>query len=293
VRRADLALGVLVLAGCGARDEVPPGPPPAFNKIPPTLPRLFRQRSLAQWLDLAGSPDAARRAEAPWALAELTTDAKVVAPVLERLLGDPSPDVRYAAAVAVGRFPGDLGPAVTERVAALLGASERGLAHAARTALGALGQRAVPALVSRLAEDDERALTALRVLADLGPAAGGASTALVTALRRDALRPAAAHALERVGAPAVPAMAARLADAGDDEALVLLGLLAARRSEARDHVASLVSAFRRPPPVRSAAGEALLAIGPSGTSALATLARDPDASVAASAAELLARERAR
>jgi hypothetical protein len=257
--------------------------------VPPTLPRLFRQRTLAQWLDLSASPDPARRAEAPWALVELSTNAAEVAPVLERLLVDSSADVRYAAAVAVGRFSGDLGPQVSERVAALLGAPERGLASTARATLARLGARAVPALVARLDRDDAVALTALRTLAELGPAAGEAAPALVGALRKEPLSRSAAYALEKVGAQALPALAERLPFAGEDEALVVLGLLAARGKEAAPHVPALVTAFRRPPPVRTVAGDALVAAGPSGVAALATLAKDADGSIAAAAAEVVAR----
>jgi hypothetical protein len=283
-----LSLAFLALAACGGPDEPAQGPPLPFNKVPPTLPRLFRQRTLTQWLDLADSPDPARRAEAPWALAELSSDAAVVGPVLERLLGDASPDVRYAAAVAVGRFPGDLGPRVAERVVALLGAPERGVANAARAALAELGPRALPALEACLRGDEVTALAALRALADLGAAAEEASPALVQALAREELRRSAALALERVGAAALPAMVKRLSEAGEDEALVLLGLIAARGREAAPHVAEITRAFRRPPPVRTVAGEALVAAGPAGKTALEALAKDPDADVATAASAALA-----
>lgn len=146
MKRAPAWLATLALGACGGQDEPSASPPLPFNKVAPTLPRLVRQRRLEEWLERTSSPVAERRAEAASALVELLTQPDVLAPVLERLLADPDASVRYAAVVAVGRFPGDLGPTATVRVAALLGAREAGLAAAVRATLRTLGPRAVPAL---------------------------------------------------------------------------------------------------------------------------------------------------
>jgi plasmid stabilization system protein ParE len=296
-RRAPFAawwLSALVLSACGEREEAPGGPPVPFNKIPPTLPRRVRERTLAEWLERAQSPDAARRAEAPWALVELAPDPQTIAPALERLLADPSPHVRYAAAVAVGRTADDLGPAVTRRLVAQLGAPEPGLASAVRASLTSLGARAVPALIERLGDDDlERVRLVLRSLGEIGTAAAPATPAVLGLYAgRPDLQGQAVWTLERFGPSIAPALVERLPAAVDDVAAVVLRLVPATPEVLAAHAEALLAAFRRPGIVRRAASDLFLVAGLGALPILDRLAQDPDRDLAAAATTLAEQIRA-
>jgi hypothetical protein len=287
-------LAALALAGCGERDDGAAGPPPPFNKVPPSLPREVRERTLAEWLERAQSPDAAKRAEVPWALVELAGKPSQIAPTLERLLADPSPHVRYAAAVAVGRSQGDLGPEVMRRLAGLLGSREPGLASAVRTALTASGARAVPALAEGLAGDDpERLRHVLRALGEIGADAAPAADAVVSLhARREDQRAQAVWTLKQMGEGAVPALVRRLPSASDDEAAALLGLLPATAGTLTTHGAALEAALRRAGLVRQAALELLTEAGAHALPLLDRLAKDADQDLAKAAGALAAQIRA-
>ena len=161
MRRRSLALLLLALGGCGPELSAPP--PLPMGKIPPTLTRRVRGRTLEEWLARAQAPEAALRAEAPWALVELSSEPAVLLPVLERLVGDPSPDVQHAALVSLGRVPSDLGPRLDALLLEALKSPERGLASAAATALTERGARATPGVAEVLSGvSEEQAREAAR-----------------------------------------------------------------------------------------------------------------------------------
>lgn len=282
----SLWLATLALAGCGESEDAPAGPPLPFNKIPPTLPRLVRERNLAEWLEHAQSPDAARRAEAPWALVELAGGPAGIAPTLERLLADPSPHVRYAAVVAVGRSANDLGPEVIRRVVVLLGAPEPGLASAVRATLIETGARAVPALLERVGDEDPaRVELVLRTLGEIGPAAAPATEALLTLYaRREDLRRPTVWALERFGPAVAPAVVQRLPAAGEEEAAVLLRLVPARPEALAAHADALIAAFLRPGLVRRAVSDLFVEAGAGALPLLERIVKDHHKDLAAAAA---------
>lgn len=154
MRRRSLALLLLALAGgCGPEQSAPP--PLPMGKIPPTLTRRVRGRTLEEWLARAQAPEAALRAEAPWALAELSSEPEVLLPVLERLISDPSPDVRYAVLVALGRIPGNVGARLDAALLEALTSPERGLSLAAAAALMERGVRSAPGMAQVLTGSSE------------------------------------------------------------------------------------------------------------------------------------------
>ena len=133
---------------------------------------------------------------------------------LEAALADPERDVRLAAAIALDRTPGEVAPAV---VAALVGALDDRNPRVRRAALRALGRhRAAPERVAAVLDDPSLPTS---TAAREALAATGATTAKAVAesMRRGGY--AALHhgvlLFERfgaAGAPAVPVLAAMLAD---------------------------------------------------------------------------------
>jgi hypothetical protein len=268
--------GLAALAGCGG-DEAPAGPGAAapLAKIAPTLPRLVRERTLAEWLGEAESPDAALRAQAPWALSELVTDPAQLAPLLSRLLADPSADVRYAAVVAVGRVAGPLPPEVDRAAVGLLGAREPGLALVARQAALQRGVYALGALGERVREGPEaEALLAARTIGALGAKAAPAAPDLLAGLERSlALGLDCARALERIGAAAAPAVAARLPEAAPPGSALLVGVASRLAPKAPALVPVVVAALERMDEETLAAAEAAVsALGEAALPALDDLA---------------------
>lgn len=292
---AAALLAALALAGCGPGEPSPTAPPPLpFGKVPPSLPRMHRQRTLETWLEEVRSGDAPRRAAALYALGELLPDPAALRPVLAPRLRDADPHVRYAAVVVAGRSAGDLGPEVATLVVAQLAAGEPGTVRAARAAVARWGERAAPALAAALSATDPRlALQALRVLADLGPAGAGACPAVLTLLgAAPDLTAPALRALEAFGPAALDPLAQRLPAAPDEEAVLLLGVLARLGPALAPQAPALLAALGREEAVRRAAGEALLEGGAALLPALEAHAASP-APTAAQARALVERLRAR
>jgi len=245
VRRRPLALWLLALAG-GCGSEEGDAPPLPLGKVAPTLPRLVRGRSLEEWLARAQAPEAALRAESPWALVELSADPAVLGPVLERLAKDSSADVRHAVIVAAGRLQGDLGPVLEGLLLESFVGPERGLAEAASGALLGRKDLSVALLVRALQDPSEpRARQAARLLGDIEPAPVGAAPALAHALTSApmAVQLNAARALERLGAAALPALGQALAGAHGEGALALLGLIRAQGARAEAVLPALMGAL--------------------------------------------------
>jgi HEAT repeat protein len=256
------------------------------EKVPPTLVRQLRGRTSDEWLARAASPDAAVRAEAPWALAELIDDPQLLGPMIARAMQDPDPTVRYAAVVALGRVTQELDPTLEGRLmralVQCLQAPERGLARAAWSSALELGERVVPSLAQALSAPEERlASEAARLLAALGSRALAAAPALAAAVAVAPLsvRLNAVRALERLGAKALPAMGLTLVQSSGDGAVALLGLIQAQGAKASSLAPGLVAVLLRPAPdegqapeeevaVSQAAEEALVAMGEAALPAL-------------------------
>jgi|GEM_PF-6696698 len=263
MRRRSLALLLLALGGCGPEENV--SPPLPLGKLPPTLTRRVHGRTLEEWLAHAQAPEAALRAEAPWALVELSSDPAVLLPLLEDLVSDPSPDVRYAALVALGRIQAEIGALLDAALLEALTSPERGLAVAAAAALLERGERSAPALARAVTGGSvEQAREATRLLGEMGPLALAAAPALAHALDSApiAVRLNAARALETLGAAALPALGEALSAARGEGAVVLLELIRAQGRGALVVLGSLLDTLDSPEPgtVRLAE-EALVAIG--------------------------------
>lgn len=275
MRRRSLSLVLFALtSACGPEET---GTPPLpMGKVPPTLTRRVRGRTLEEWLGRAEAPEAALRSEAPWALVELSSEPAVLLPVLERLVGDPSPDVRHAALVASGRVPGELGARLDAALLEALTSRERGLALAAAAALLERGERSTPGLARALAEgSEEQAREAARLLGEMGPAALAAAPALARALGSApiAVRLNAGRALERLGALALPALGEALSAADAEGSLALLELIRAQRGRAVVVLAPLLQALSKAEPdTMRFAEETLVVIGAPALEALETLA---------------------
>ncbi len=286
MRRRPLSLILFALAAaCGSEQTA--APPLPMGKVPPTLTRRVRGRTLEEWLGRAQAPEAALRSEAPWALVELSSEPAVLLPVLERLIGDPSPDVRHAVLVALGRVPGELGMRLETALFEALTSRERGLALAAAGALLERGERSTPGLARVLAEGPEQqAREAARLLGELGPAALAAAPALARALGSApiAVRLNAGRALERLGAAALPALGEALPAADAEGSLALLELIRAQRRRALVVLDPLLRALSSAEPdTARLAEEVLFVVGAPALEALGTLAATGTGASAAAA----------
>ncbi len=142
-------------------------------------------------------------------------------PALFEALGDPSENVRWAAAQALWKIEPPADVALAPLVAALPNPDPyvRGFAAWTLGNFGEAAKDAVPALIETVrAEEKEGRGAAILALARIGPSARAAAPALIEALRspRGPRRADAARALGRIGAPeAVPALMAALKDDSD------------------------------------------------------------------------------
>jgi HEAT repeat protein len=209
-------------------------------------------------------------------------------PALIQALGDSGWNVRRAAAEALGKL-GD--PQAVPALIQALGDSDSAVRAVSAEALGAIGDpQAVPALIVALgdwgdwwSENVRRA--AAEALVRIG---APAVPALIQALgdRSENVRRAAAEALVRIGAPAVPALIQAL---GDDEFRVRRAAAEALVRIGAPAVPALIQALGdRSENVRRAAAEALGAIGdPQAIPALIQALGDSDSAVRAVSAEAL------
>lgn len=282
-------LGSLLLGigSCGPTPDVQPNPPLPMGKVAPTLPRLVRGLSLAQWLAEMKSETPARRSAALYALSELLTEAPALEALLSASLSDPSADVRHAALVAVGRLPAAPSPALAAQALELLAAPEPAIARSARALLpsweetlagpalervwfplpGSRPPSAVLGAVGRLGS--KGAYAARLVVRGLEPADEG---------QRDVLA-----ALERLGAAGLAAALDALANSSEDTALHILAMASTQGERLGPHVEVLGRALKRSASVRRAAAEALYAAGAAALPVLDRLSSDADPEVASTA----------
>ena len=185
-------------------------------------------------------------------------------------LGDPAVAVRTAASGSLGL----LGPFAKASVPALcrgLNDPDAGARVAAAKALWLVdGQtdRVVPVLTDAL-KDPRVGWQASFVLGEIGPAASGAATALIAALKQErvpsALRapPSSAIALGRIGRTAVPGLIRTLQDEQSSvrtSAAIALGMMGAQAEQAIPQLVKLLNDPDRE--VRQASVLSLGAIGP-------------------------------
>jgi len=214
-----------------------------------------------------------------------------------------SPETRARAATSLA----DSGPSVTIRLQALrraLGDPEREVGEAAAWALGTIGAAAVPTLVEALS--DPRAVVrirALSALARVGRSAGSAREAIQRAMYDPdfTVRKMAAITITRIGPrPSSGAGAPVLGTAADLRAGLAAGDPLARMSAVRrfqpfvDDPAQSIRLLVRAlgdvdPGVRSAAADALVAIGPPARPALTAALADANPVVRREAAIALVR----
>jgi hypothetical protein len=153
------------------------------------------------------------RANAARALGQIRADVKTVVPVLLEALADKDRDVRTRAAEGLGH----IGPAAREAIPALRQALQKArgdlfLAPTIVSALGRMGEPAVPALIDALQSNQEFVReTAAKALGEIGPQARGAVPSLIEMLKKDDWkdRQRACQTLGRIGRearPAVPAL---------------------------------------------------------------------------------------
>lgn len=191
-----------------------------------------------------------------WALLPLALDV---------LRSDPEADVRAAVAgFAFYGFPDE--PEVRAAAHQALRDADRRVWCAAASLL--VKQQAVPtdtvlapltALLSH--EDLNVSLTAAGALGELGAAAASAIPSLIALLDQSLVWPAAAVALRKIGAAAVPALAERLGGGRLDGRLAAAQTLAMLGTTARPASRALSAALQDPEPrLRAAAQQALKAI---------------------------------
>lgn len=168
----------------------------------------------------------------------------------------------------------------------------------ARLALVQIGEKAVPAVV-RLLEtgDGARRELAAELLDELGPSAASAAPALVKALRdwNIGIRMSAISALEKIGRPAVPRLAAALEpdEAASWVPCTVAEVLRRMGPQAEGAVPALLNSLRDEDyALRIRACAALGSIGPGAAAALPALKLalgDPEAQVQNAAREAMAR----
>jgi len=159
-----------------------------------------------------------KRQVRPWAasiLARIGPDARAAIPALVEALRDGRKEVRWGAAHALGGID-PAARAATPALREALKDQDRDVRAAAASALGKVGpdaEAAVPALIQALKDDDQGVRkAAAKALAKIGPDAKAAISALIGALRNEPECAMASFALERIGSPAVPALAKALSD---------------------------------------------------------------------------------
>lgn len=116
------------------------------------------QKSLAEWVDLLGSEDAAERASAAQQIGQLGAEAAEAVPALVKAVADPDPQVRVYAAWALARLSTDAEPAVPALIDMLDDAAQPAVGPPgwvmASYALGQIGPGAVPALAKAVQSHD-------------------------------------------------------------------------------------------------------------------------------------------
>lgn len=277
---------------------------------------LIDGKSLHEWVAVLRSGDSKARDAAASAIRRLGPKAKEAVPSLTSALDDPRIDVQKAAVRLLGAIGADAAPAAP-KLASKLGDSRFvydiapvGTGHEAAWTLGAIGPRAVPALIDALGSDSGAARhlaastlgqfgpaskdavpalgrllqkegarkgeSAVEALGEIGPAAAQAIPILHAAY--DALRPGEDNqgvllALSRIGAPPSPGLIRRLNDA-DSQRRVEAANLLLQFFGPRARVASsrLEAVLNDPVPlVRVAAAAALARIDPTSARALSVL----------------------
>ncbi len=286
----SLAL-VLFAPLCACGPPEPAAPPLPLGKVPPTLPRQVRQRTLAEWLVEAQAPEEVRRVAALFALPELVAEpGGALARLIAQALEERSPDLRYAALVAAARLTADPGLAVARGVARQLDAPEAGLRKTAAATLAALAGLSTATVLSGVREAwfppgaPRPALSVLRAVGALGAGAGELAPALVAHLEpADDGQQGVVDALERVGAPALGALLEGLAGQADEAATLRLSIASRAGPALAPFVEALGRAAERPG-LRRGALEALHEAGAAALPVLDRLAGAADAALAAAAA---------
>ncbi len=144
LRRLSIPILIATAAcgGCGDGASTSSGGADPFAKEPPTLPRVYDARSLAQWITIARTGSAPDRAAAAFAIGELLragAAADGAGDALLALLGDPSRDVRFAALTTLRR--GEILPEATGALVEMANAEGSALAESALQALRSMEVR--------------------------------------------------------------------------------------------------------------------------------------------------------
>jgi len=181
-----------------------------------------------------------------YALGEMGSEAGEAAPNLIRTLEDKIALVRGAAAIALGKIRADA-KVVVPALTAVLEDDDPNVRGDVLFALGLFGEEArdaVPAIKAKLKDVVPVCLRAASALGDIGPAANGAVSELVEALRNaedQSLRLYAASALGKIGTEdAIAALINALSDTNKDvcgNAALALGAIG---TKAKEGVATLL-----------------------------------------------------
>jgi HEAT repeat protein len=241
----------------------------------------------------AQGPDPQLRVRAIATLAAMGPGAVSALPALSKALEDPEPTVRRAAVEALRSMGAAAAPAVPA-LAALL--ADDGLRVAAAEALAGMGGAAAPALGALMTTFKSAAATdpALPAVRKSLVALDSRSATPIAELLNDedpALRVKAITLLEEMGPAAKPALPGLLGLLQGDSAELGLAAGRALAKLGSDAVPNLIEELKSDQPVRRAAAARVLgeigAPARAAVSALTLLAKDPDASVQAAAAEAL------
>ena len=229
--------------------------------------------------------DALVRVHAAFALFRVTLEATEAVPVLAAALADKNPIVRWRAAESLEK----IGPPAQGAIPSLVTALADPENFAAATALGAIGETALPATITALKDQNPRVREAATVAVSLSPCdRSTAVPALQTALQDDVreVRSGAARAVGNIGPTAAAARTELVSAMRENqielsEAATALGRLGPK---ARDAAPALLQAMERDDATKSLADIA---------AALGQLDREAAMACAQFLADGLAREEGR
>ncbi len=236
---------------------------------------------VSEVLRLGSVPDPTERGMAIEALAALDAEAPQAVPFLVSRLTDEVPDVRLAAVKALAGMGPDADAARTD-LTRVMNAGSPGERAQAASALWSICRDAslVLATLTRMLEYEEARTLAANTLAEMGPAAAPAASALLSALAQEQThRPSrtpsiVALALGRIGPEAVPGLVQLAAHHDADIRINAAFALRSQGTNATPAVPALIEMLQAPDPEeRLSAANALAAIGPGAREAHAELAR--------------------
>jgi HEAT repeat protein len=280
----------------------------------------YNGKTVAEWIELARSPDEDMRRQAVYALGQIGPGAREAVPALVKAVDDVKQEVRWYAVDALGRIGPDAEQAVPAIIAAAKDpANDRTFAQNAAKALGRIGpaaREAVPLLAEAvrqgapvdraaaalalwkiqggaepiailtalLKQPDDGAFEACLAFAEMGPNAQIAAESLVAALAHPSadVRRAAARVLGDLGLPVVAVIVKALAEPDKIDRQSAAVAIGFIADQAREQI--LFDPQTTASEFSAAARTLLLAVRP-----LAGLLNDPHENVRLSAARSLAK----